>query len=56
MEIVYTNRRSGEERVHVELSAVETAKVSTGDPDVTEELRTLLEVAARRFPTTAGTQ
>ncbi|MFH9236074.1 hypothetical protein [Streptomyces globisporus] len=54
MTIVYTNRCTGEERVHVELDAAELARIADGDPATTQELRTLLAVAARRFPTTAG--
>ncbi|MEV7654609.1 hypothetical protein AB0O39_10605 [Streptomyces anulatus] len=54
MTIVYTNRRTGEERVHVELDATELTRIATGDPATTQELHTLLATAARRFPTTAG--
>ncbi|MCQ1575437.1 hypothetical protein [Streptomyces parvus] len=51
MTIVYTNRRTGEERVHVELDAAELTRIATGDPTTTQELHTLLAAAARRFPT-----
>ncbi|XCM28910.1 hypothetical protein ABXI76_05495 [Streptomyces parvus] len=54
MTIVYTNRRTGEERVHIELDAAELARIATGDPATTQELHTLLAAAATRFPTTPG--
>lgn len=52
MEIVYTNRRAGEERVHLELSASEVADLVAEDEPAVQELRRLLGSAATRFSRT----
>ena len=49
MEIVYTNRRQGEERVHLELTAADLSSLASGDPTRTAELNALVAAADRRL-------
>lgn len=49
MEIVYTNRRANEERVHIELDAEEIAALAQGDPECINEFRGLVGEADRRL-------
>ena len=53
MEIVYTNRRQGEERVHLELTAADLSSLASGDPTRTAELNALVAAADRRLNTRA---
>lgn len=55
MEIVYTNRRQGEARVHLELDAGETAALIRNDPAHKSALAALIADANRRLnPPPAG--
>lgn len=49
MEIVYTNRRDGEKRVHIELDAEEVAALAAVSGTQTYRLRVLIEEADRRL-------
>lgn len=55
MNIVYTNRREGEKRVHIEVDAAESASLVSGDADHTARLDALIAEADRRLnPTVSG--
>lgn len=49
MEIVYTNRRDGEKRVHIELDAEEVAALAAVSGTHSYRLRALIEEADRRL-------
>ncbi|MER7874849.1 hypothetical protein ABTY63_15000 [Streptomyces solisilvae] len=49
MEIVYTNRRPGEKRVHIEIDAEEAAGLAALGATHIYRLRVLLEEADRRL-------
>jgi hypothetical protein len=53
MEIVYTNRREGEKRVHIELDAEEVAALAAASGTHTHQLRLLIEEADQRLNPTA---
>jgi hypothetical protein len=52
MDIVYTNRRDGEKRVHIELTDDEVAALSRKSPTHAYRLRVLIEEADRRLSST----
>lgn len=49
MQIVYTNRVPGEQRVHIELTADDTAWLAGGSLTHTRQLQALIEEADHRL-------
>ncbi|GAA2192797.1 hypothetical protein [Streptomyces bangladeshensis] len=54
MERVYTNHRTGERRIHVEIEEAEVRALAAGDTAATERLRKICADAGQAWPAQDG--